>query len=108
MTPFSWADRIFLLELTNVIFDDTYALIDLDILSANFRAIREKAGVPVMAVIKADAYGHGAVPLARHLEQDCGFFAVSSLAEAMELRNAGIQKPILVFGHIHRNCIYVI
>ena len=80
-------------------FDNTYVEINLDTISANFRAIREKAGVPVMAIVKADAYGHGAVPVARHLEKDCAFFGVSSLSEALELRYAGIKKPILILGH---------
>ena len=80
-------------------FDNTYVSIDLDRISANFRAIREKAGVPVMAIIKADAYGHGAIQIARHLQEDCGFFGVSSMLEAMELRQAGLSTPILVLGH---------
>lgn len=42
-------------------FDNTYVTIDLDAIRENFRAIRQKAGAPVMAVVKADAYGHGAV-----------------------------------------------
>jgi len=79
---------------------NTYVTIDLDVIAGNFRAIRKKAGVPVMAVIKADAYGHGAVPLARLLQADCAFFGVSSVAEALELRRAGLEKPILILGHI--------
>ena len=80
-------------------FDNTYVTIDLDLIADNFRAIREKAGVPVMAVVKADAYGHGAVQVARHLEGQCAFFGVSSMLEAMELRQAGLQTPILILGH---------
>ncbi len=80
-------------------FSNTYANIDLDALEENFNAICRRAGVPVMAVVKADAYGHGAVPLARFLEDKCAFFGVSSVAEALELRRAGIKKPILVLGH---------
>ena len=80
-------------------FDNTYVTIDLDIIAANFRAIREKAGVPVMAVIKADAYGHGAVEVARKLQAECAFFGVSSMLEALELRQAGLDNPILVLGH---------
>ena len=80
-------------------FDNTYVTIDLDVIADNFRAIQEKAGVPVMAVVKADAYGHGAVQVARHLEGECAFFGVSSMLEAMELRQAGLQTPILVLGH---------
>ena len=80
-------------------FDNTHVTIDLDIISRNFRAIREKAGVPVMAIIKADAYGHGAIQVARQLQDDCAFFGVSSMLEAMELRQAGLTTPILILGH---------
>lgn len=81
-------------------FDNTHVTIDLDTLTENFVAIQEKTGVPVMAVIKADAYGHGAVPVAQKLQNRCGFFGVSSLLEALELRNAGIQTPILILGRV--------
>ena len=80
-------------------FDNTYVTIDLDSIAANFRAIREKAGVPVMAVVKADAYGHGAVQIARHLQGQCAFFGVSAMQEALELRRAGLDTPILILGH---------
>ena len=80
-------------------FDSTRVKIDLDAISANFDAIRAKAQVPVMAVIKADAYGHGAVQVARILEEKCAFFGVSSMLEAMELRQAGLKTPILILGH---------
>ena len=80
-------------------FDNTRVLIDLDAISHNIDAVREKAGVPVMAVIKADAYGHGAVPIARLLRSKCAFFGVSSMLEALELRRAGIDNPILILGH---------
>ena len=80
-------------------YDCTRAIIDLDAVSANFDAVCRKAGVPVMAVIKADAYGHGAVPIALLLEERCAFFGVSSLSEALELRSAGIARPILILGY---------
>lgn len=80
-------------------FDSTRVTIDLDILSDNFDAIQKKAGVPVMAVVKADAYGHGAVQVARLLQDKCAFFCVSSILEAMELRKAGLTKPILLLGY---------
>ena len=80
-------------------FDNTRVKIDLDAIERNFRAVREKAGVPVMAVIKADAYGHGAIQVARLLEGKCAFFGVSSMLEAMELRRAGLNTPILILGH---------
>lgn len=81
-------------------FSNTYAKIDLDAIRENFSAICQRAGAPVMAVVKADAYGHGAVPVARVLADDCAFFGVSSVAEAVELRQAGIVKPILILGHV--------
>ncbi len=80
-------------------FDNTRVKIDLDIIERNFDAVREKAGVPVMAIIKADAYGHGAIQVARTLERKCAFFGVSSIHEALELREAGLQTPILILGH---------
>ena len=80
-------------------FDSTRVKIDLDIISRNFDAVRRKAGVPVMAIVKADAYGHGAIQVARLLQNKCSFFGVSSMLEAMELRKAGLTNPILVLGH---------
>ena len=80
-------------------FDNTYMMIDMDAILANFHKVAEKTGVPVMAVVKADAYGHGAVQVARLLEGKCAFFGVSSISEALELRRAGLQTPILILGH---------
>ena len=79
-------------------FDNTRVKIDLDILQRNFDAVCRKAGVPVMAVVKADAYGHGAVQVARLLQDKCAFFGVSSIHEALELRHAGLETPILILG----------
>ena len=80
-------------------FDSTRVKIDLDAISANFDAIAAKARVPVMAVIKADAYGHGAIEVARLLQDRAAFFGVSSMLEATELRRAGLTNPILILGH---------
>ena len=80
-------------------FDSTRVKIDLDAISANFDAICAKAGVSVMAVIKADAYGHGAIQVARLLQDRAAFFGVSSMLEATELRRAGLTTPILILGH---------
>ena len=79
--------------------DNTYVKIDLDAIEANIDAVAAKAGVPVMGIVKADAYGHGAVQVARLLKDKCKFFGVSSVAEAMELRRHGIENPILILGH---------
>jgi len=78
---------------------NTYVNIDLDAVSRNLEAVRSKAGVAVMAIVKADAYGHGAVPIAQHLQPQCAMFGVSSIQEALELRRAGLYKPILILGH---------
>jgi len=80
-------------------FDSTRVKIDLDAISDNFDAIRAKTQVPVMAVIKADAYGHGAIQVARLLQDRAAFFGVSSMLEATELRRAGLTNPILILGH---------
>lgn len=80
----------------------TWAQIDLDALEHNYRVIRGslKKGCRMMCVIKADAYGHGAVCLAREYERlGTEWFAVSNLAEAIQLRDAGISKPVLVLGY---------
>ena len=84
-------------------YDNTRVKIDLDVIQRNFDAVRRKAGVPVMAVIKADAYGHGAIQVARLLQAQCAFFGVSSMLEAMELRQAGLKPPILILGHTPPN-----
>ena len=78
---------------------NNYVKIDLDAIRANFDNVYQKAGVPVMAVVKADAYGHGAVQVAQLLADRCAFFGVSSLSEALELRLAKIENPILILGH---------
>lgn len=78
------------------------ATIHLSAIRANFSHARKLgAGVQPIAVVKADAYGHGAVPVARALvEAGCGHFAVATVPEAESLRNAGIREPILVLGGV--------
>lgn len=80
----------------------TWAEIDLDALAHNYRRAREITGpgVRYLGVVKADAYGHGAVQTAAQLERlGTDYLAVSSLDEARELRQGGIQAPILILGH---------
>ena len=77
----------------------TWAEIDLEALAGNFRAVRETvgAGIRVMCVVKADAYGHGAVACARRLEAEgADWFAVALPEEGIELREAGIERPVLL------------
>jgi alanine racemase len=73
------------------------ALINFDALKHNFQRVKHFApDSKIMAVIKADAYGHGMLQCANALDQADGF-AVAYISEAIELRNAGIQQPITVF-----------
>ena len=81
-------------------FDQTVLQIDLDVLEQNITNLRQKAGTRLLAVAKADAYGLGAVPITRFLEGKCDFFGVATLSEALQLRSAGIQTPILVLGRM--------
>jgi alanine racemase len=80
----------------------TWTEIDLDHLLYNYHALRRRVGegVKFLAVVKADAYGHGAVQVAKTLQEaGADYLAVSSLDEARELRNHAIETPILILGH---------
>jgi len=73
------------------------AWIDLDALRSNLAVARASArGARVLAVVKADAYGHGAVAVSRAIEGRCDALGVACLEEAMELRDAGVRSPILL------------
>ncbi|MGH9406292.1 MAG: alanine racemase [Terriglobia bacterium] len=88
---------------TDKLLRPTWAEISLPALRRNYARVRELAGARrVMAVLKADAYGHGAVPVAKVLEP-CGadWFGVATIEEAVELREAGIAAPILLLGGIY-------
>lgn len=75
--------------------------VDLDHLAFNLRSIRAHVGVPVMAIVKANAYGHGLVPVARHLERSgVEQLGVAFVEEGIALRKAGVTVPILVLGGI--------
>lgn len=79
----------------------TWAEVDLGAFDRNIDAIRRllPAGARLVAVLKADGYGHGAVELARRCTPDrVAMLAVALLEEAVELRRAGIELPLLVFG----------
>ncbi len=81
-------------------FDLTWLQVDLDALAENMRLVRERAGAKVLAVVKADAYGLGAVTIAHALEDSCAFFGTANISEALELRRSGITKPILILGRV--------
>lgn len=81
----------------------TWAEIDLCAIQKNYLRLKDRISpdTKVMAVIKADGYGHGAVEVARTLEQlQVPYLGVSSLDEAMGLRRAGIESPILILGSL--------
>lgn len=80
----------------------TWVEIDLDTLVKNIQVIREKteAGVTMMLTVKADAYGHGAVQVARAAEGVVDRFGVATVDEALEMQRAGITKKILILSPI--------
>jgi alanine racemase len=78
----------------------TWVRIDLDAIAHNIRRLRAIAGVPLMVVLKGDAYGHGAVRVARTaVANGAAMLAVATLGEARALREADITAPILVLGY---------
>ncbi len=80
----------------------TYLKIDLNRLEHNFNSVRNKlpSNVKVLGVIKANAYGHGAVEIGRFLDDKCDFFGVACIEEAIELKRSGIKTPILILGRV--------
>ena len=84
-----------------------WAEIDLDQMEKNYHALRSKIDpeTRMMGVVKADAYGHGAVQSATLLaELGINWFGVSNLSEAIQLRQGGITQPILVLGYTSPEC----
>lgn len=85
-----------------------HADIDLDAVQFNFDQMSKNIpqGTKIMAVVKTDAYGHGAVPLASFMEpcEKLWGFATATVDEAVELRQAGIKKPILILGYTFPEC----
>lgn len=80
----------------------TWADVSLDNLSHNYKVLRGNvpASCRFLGVVKADAYGHGAVPISQHLEElGADFLAVSNLEEAVQLRRAAVKLPILLLGY---------
>ena len=78
----------------------TWVTVNLAVIQANIRFILEHTNTPVMAVVKANAYGHGAVPVAQAaLEAGATWCGVARVSEALELRRAGLDCPILLLGY---------
>ena len=80
----------------------TYLKIDLNKLEHNFNCVRNKlpSDVKILGVIKANAYGHGAVEIGKFLDNKCDFFGVACIEEAVELKKAEIKTPILILGRV--------
>lgn len=80
----------------------TWVEINLDALECNFDAVRETLpeNTKILAVVKANAYGHGAIGVAKFLEDKADYLAVAATDEALELRKNGVNCPILILGHI--------
>lgn len=79
-----------------------YAEISLEAIGHNIREVKKRLpeGVKLLGVVKANAYGHGAVPVASYLENQVDYFATATIEEAIELREHGISAPILILGYV--------
>jgi len=74
--------------------------VDLDALHHNLNeAKRVSKGAKILAVVKADGYGHGAVEIAKELHEEADYFGVALIDEALQLRHNGVTKPILILGY---------
>lgn len=82
----------------------TYAVIHMDAIDKNIDSAIKKVGkdTKIMAVIKANAYGHGAIEVAKHIAHKVYGFAVATVREAVELRNSQITNEILILGYVAR------
>lgn len=89
-------------------YDRAWAEIDLDAIMDNVNNMKKNLheGTKMMGIIKTDGYGHGAIPIAEKMEPlDYVFgFGVATAREALELRNAGIRKPVLILGYTFPDC----
>lgn len=79
----------------------TWAEIDLDAVGHNVKEVRRLIGdTKIIGIVKADAYGHGALACSRALQKSgVDFFATATIDEALELRNGGIEDPVLILGY---------
>ena len=79
-----------------------YAEISLEAIGHNIREVKKRLpeGVKLLGVVKANASGHGAVPVASYLENQVDYFATATIEEAVELRENGISAPILILGYV--------
>ena len=79
-----------------------YAEISLEAIGHNIREVKKRLpeGVKLLGVVKANAYGHGAVPVASYLENQVDYFATATIEESFDLRQNCISSPILILGYV--------
>lgn len=91
--------------MTMPILRPTVAEVDLKKMARNLHKVRDRVGenVKLLTLLKANAYGHGAVPVGLYLQENnlCDFFGVASVEEGLALREAGVTLPVLVLGSIY-------
>jgi len=95
------------MEHKNSFLKRVWADVSLDDIKHNYKVIRSHVApeTKIMAIVKADGYGHGAVQTARVLsEMGADMFGVSNLDEARQLRHGGITSPILILGYTPYEC----
>ena len=82
-----------------------YASVNLDAIYQNVKNLKEntKQGTDVIAVIKTDGYGHGAIPIARTIDNLVAGYAVATSDEGVILRDNGVTKPIIILGYTHES-----
>lgn len=80
----------------------TWAEVDLDAVLHNFLAARNRLPehMKLLVTVKANGYGHGAIPIAKLLEDKADYFALATMDEAVQLRQAGIRTPLLILGPV--------
>ncbi len=89
-------------------FRNTWIDIRLDHITSNLNLIRNASEKAIFAVIKANAYGHGDVEVARHLEKlNVSYLCVSSLDEAVHLRKHGIETPVIILGYCETEHLHI-
>lgn len=91
-----------------MIYRDTWAQIDLDLFAHNINVIKKHTGKEIICVVKANAYGHGDIFIAKEaISLGCAYVAVSSMDEAINLRKQGVSAPILILGYVNPDDVHV-
>ena len=82
--------------------EKTRAVVDLEAIANNYNVLKKmNDSIRIAAVVKSDAYGHGAVAVSKRLEKEgCDFFTVATIDEALELRENGIKSTVLILGYV--------